>query len=199
MGKAFDENTARLAIVGDDPMLLADEDPEKVGRANKANSIAYTPARERITRLRHQLEHHRLAGNGLGDAGLSRPDSGRSSRQAPPPPPPPPPPPKPSSLLRGSTMTMPVARLGGTQFHAQAAFRLAQWPELPRAAFFRSRHRPDRRPGRRARVDGRRFDGQERHHLQPQHPDRRSLHHAACGPDRRPCVVYQAAVATRAA
>jgi len=49
MGKAFDENTARLAIVGDDPMLLADEDPEKVGRANKANSIAYTPARERIT------------------------------------------------------------------------------------------------------------------------------------------------------
>ncbi|NMG39588.1 aminopeptidase [Chelativorans sp. ZYF759] len=49
MGKAFDENTARLAIVGDDPMLLANEDPEKVGRANKANSIAYTPARERIT------------------------------------------------------------------------------------------------------------------------------------------------------
>lgn len=49
MGRAFDENTARLAIVGDDPMLLAEEDPEKVGRANKANSIAYTPARERIT------------------------------------------------------------------------------------------------------------------------------------------------------
>ena len=49
MGKAFDENTARLAIVGDDPMLLSEEDAEKVGRANKANSIAYTPARERIT------------------------------------------------------------------------------------------------------------------------------------------------------
>ncbi len=49
MGKAFDANTARLAIVGDDPMLLAAEDPDKVGRANKANSIAYTPARERIT------------------------------------------------------------------------------------------------------------------------------------------------------
>jgi aminopeptidase len=51
MGRAFDENTARLAIVGDDPMLLADEEAEKVGRANKANSIAYTPARERITRF----------------------------------------------------------------------------------------------------------------------------------------------------
>jgi aminopeptidase len=49
MGRAFDENTARLAIVGDDPMLLAGEDPDKAGRANKANSIAYTPARERIT------------------------------------------------------------------------------------------------------------------------------------------------------
>lgn len=51
MGHAFDANTARLAVVGDDPMLLSEEDPEKVGRANKANSIAYSPARERITRF----------------------------------------------------------------------------------------------------------------------------------------------------
>lgn len=51
MGEAFDSNTARLAIVGEDPMLLSNEDPEKVGRANKANSIAYKPARERITRF----------------------------------------------------------------------------------------------------------------------------------------------------
>jgi aminopeptidase len=51
MGAAFDNNTARLAIVGDDPMLLANEDPEKVGRVNKANSQALTPARERITRF----------------------------------------------------------------------------------------------------------------------------------------------------
>ncbi|ESR27290.1 aminopeptidase [Lutibaculum baratangense] len=49
MGKAFDGNTARLAIVGEDPMLLADQDPEKVGRAGKANAIAYGPARDRIT------------------------------------------------------------------------------------------------------------------------------------------------------
>ena len=51
MGAAFDNNTARLAIVGDDPMLLANEDPQKVGRVNKANSQALTPARERITRF----------------------------------------------------------------------------------------------------------------------------------------------------
>ena len=51
MGEAFDSNTARMAIVGDDPMLLSEQDPEKVGRANKANSIAYKPARERITQF----------------------------------------------------------------------------------------------------------------------------------------------------
>src|SRR5216684_1174370 len=48
MSKAFAGNTARLAIVGDNPMLLAGEDPIKVSRASKANSIAYQPALERI-------------------------------------------------------------------------------------------------------------------------------------------------------
>jgi aminopeptidase len=48
MSKAFAGNTARLAIVGDNPMLLSGEDPAKVARANKANSIAYRPALERI-------------------------------------------------------------------------------------------------------------------------------------------------------
>ncbi|MDC1296626.1 aminopeptidase [Alphaproteobacteria bacterium] len=51
MGSAFDNNTARLAIAGDDPMLLATMDADKVSRANKANAIAYKPARERITRF----------------------------------------------------------------------------------------------------------------------------------------------------
>src|SRR5437868_2373097 len=48
MSKAFAANTARLAIVGDNPMLLSSEDPNKVARASKANSIAYQPALERI-------------------------------------------------------------------------------------------------------------------------------------------------------
>jgi aminopeptidase len=48
MAKAFGANTARLAIVGDNPMLLAGEDPAKVSRASKANSIAYQPALEKI-------------------------------------------------------------------------------------------------------------------------------------------------------
>jgi len=48
MSKAFAANTARLAIVGDNPMLLAGEDPAKVSRASKANSMAYQPALEKI-------------------------------------------------------------------------------------------------------------------------------------------------------
>ncbi|MDP1732414.1 MAG: aminopeptidase [Devosia sp.] len=49
MAKAFSGNAARLAIAGDNPMLLAAEDPDKVSRANRANSIAYKPALEKIT------------------------------------------------------------------------------------------------------------------------------------------------------
>jgi aminopeptidase len=49
VAKAFGANTARLAIVGEDPMLLSSEDPAKAARANKANSIAYRPALEKIT------------------------------------------------------------------------------------------------------------------------------------------------------
>jgi aminopeptidase len=48
MAKAFSANTARLAIVGDNPMLLSGEDPAKVARASKVNSIAYQPALEKI-------------------------------------------------------------------------------------------------------------------------------------------------------
>lgn len=49
MAKAFANNAARLAVRGDDPSLLSAQDPAKVSRANKANSIAYHPALEKIT------------------------------------------------------------------------------------------------------------------------------------------------------
>ena len=52
MGEAFDNNTARMAIAGDDPMLLSEMDPDKVSRANKAMAKAYKPARERITEFK---------------------------------------------------------------------------------------------------------------------------------------------------
>ncbi|MBU1313350.1 MAG: aminopeptidase [Alphaproteobacteria bacterium] len=49
MAKAFAGGAARLAIAGDNPLLLADQDPSKVARANKANSMAYKPALEKIS------------------------------------------------------------------------------------------------------------------------------------------------------
>ena len=51
MANAFDKNTARLAVVGDDPMLLVEQNPEDVGQANKAVSKASSSVRERITRF----------------------------------------------------------------------------------------------------------------------------------------------------
>lgn len=48
MGRAFAANAARLAVSGDNPMLLADEDPGHVSRAGQANSRAYKPALEKI-------------------------------------------------------------------------------------------------------------------------------------------------------
>lgn len=49
IGKAFDQNAARLAVRGENPMLLSNEEPDKVARANKATSVAYRPALEKIT------------------------------------------------------------------------------------------------------------------------------------------------------
>ena len=50
MGAAFKSGTARLAITGTNPLLLSNEDPDKVSRANEAVSKAYRPALELITR-----------------------------------------------------------------------------------------------------------------------------------------------------
>ncbi|MGB0125039.1 MAG: aminopeptidase [Silvibacterium sp.] len=50
MAAAFKSGAARLAIAGGNPALLSQQDPEKVGRANRAVSKAYRPALELITR-----------------------------------------------------------------------------------------------------------------------------------------------------
>jgi aminopeptidase len=49
MAQAFRSGSARMAIAGNNPSLLSGEDPEKVGRANRATSKAYGPVRELIT------------------------------------------------------------------------------------------------------------------------------------------------------
>lgn len=50
IASAFRSGTARLAITGGNPALLANEDPVKIGRANVAFSKASKPAMELITR-----------------------------------------------------------------------------------------------------------------------------------------------------
>jgi aminopeptidase len=49
MAEAYRGGAARLAIRGDNPALLAGQDPDKVSRANRARSAAYRPALELIT------------------------------------------------------------------------------------------------------------------------------------------------------
>ena len=49
MAAAFSANAARMAIVGDNPMLLSGQDPAKVSRAARANAAAYKPALEKIS------------------------------------------------------------------------------------------------------------------------------------------------------
>ncbi|MDX8350892.1 aminopeptidase [Cognatiyoonia sp. IB215182] len=48
MAAAFKGGAARMAITGDDPMLLAEQDPTRVARVSKANAIASKPAMDPI-------------------------------------------------------------------------------------------------------------------------------------------------------
>ncbi len=48
MAEAYRNGAARLAIAGDNPMLLSTQDAARVSRANRANSRAYQPALEKI-------------------------------------------------------------------------------------------------------------------------------------------------------
>lgn len=81
MAKAYANGAARLAIAGDNPMLLAEQDPAKVARANKANSTAYKPALEKISNfdINWNIISYQTR---LGKTGLSRRDGRRSGSQA---------------------------------------------------------------------------------------------------------------------
>ena len=72
MGAAFKSGAARLAVAGSNPALLSNEDPEKVGRANRAVSQAYRPALELITR--HSINWTIVAGATPAWAALMFPD-----------------------------------------------------------------------------------------------------------------------------
>lgn len=52
MARAYEAGAARLALVGEDPFLLSDQDSAKVGRANRATATAYRPALMHISDFR---------------------------------------------------------------------------------------------------------------------------------------------------
>ena len=49
MANAYETNAARLHVSSENPMALSGFDPAKVGRASKAQSLAYKPALEKIS------------------------------------------------------------------------------------------------------------------------------------------------------
>ena len=184
VGKAFAANTARLAIVGDDPMLLVAGRPGQ-GRARQQGQFDRLPAGAREDRrLRHQLEHRRLSDRLMGEPCLSGRRGGGRGRQA-----------RGSDLLRfPRRQCRSGSSLGRAQCGARPADGMAERETISRAPLFRSGHGSHHRPRRRSRLAGRRGDGEERNHLQPEHSDRRGLHDAACAPGRRPCRQHQAAL-----
>ena len=72
MRAAYESGVARLGITGAHPSLLSNEDPDKVGRANRATSEAYRPALELITR--HAINWTIVASATPGWAAVMFPD-----------------------------------------------------------------------------------------------------------------------------
>ena len=139
MAKAFAANTARLAIVGDNPMLLSGEDPAKVSRANKANSMAYQPALEKI--IGFDINWNIVAYPSPAWAKQVFPGDEEDVAVAK----------LADAIFAASRVDKddPVAAWADAQCGAARAHRLAERPALPRAALFRARHRSDGRPRRR--------------------------------------------------
>ena len=82
LAAAYKGGAARMAITGDDPMLLADQDPAKVARLSKATSIAAKPAMAPHRGIRGELEHRRLPRCRLGRARVPRSARCRGAGQA---------------------------------------------------------------------------------------------------------------------
>ena len=127
IAKAFAADTARLAIVGDNPMLLSGEDPAKVARANKANSFAYQPALEKIASF--DINWNIVAYPGASWARRCFPAKKRTLRW--------PNSPTRFSPLRASTMTIP-SRHGRRTTPNSPAQRMAERSEVPGPALFRT-------------------------------------------------------------
>ena len=139
MAKAFSSNTARLAIVGDNPMLLSGEDPNKVARASKANSMAYQPALEKIVNF--DTNWNIIAFPSLPWAKQVFPDDADDVALAK----------LADAIFKASRVDHDGAIAAWDRHNCgfAPAHRMAEWPALQRVALYRSRHRAHHRPRRR--------------------------------------------------
>ena len=165
-GQGLRGNTARLAVRGDNPMLLRRGPGE--GGARQPGELARLPAGAgKDHRLRHQLEHRLLPSPAWAKQVF--PDDARCGGRK-----------LADAIFAASRVDVddPDRRLEGAQCRAAAAHDMAERQNF-RRCISGTGHRPDRRACRRA-CGRAALGGQERHHLQPEHPDRGSVHHAAC-------------------
>ena len=139
MAKAFAANTARLAIVGDNPMLLAERGPRQGARANKANSMAYQPALEKIVSF--DINWNIVSYPSPSWAKQVFPGDEEDVAVA-----------KLADAIFAASRVDnddPVAAWAEAQRRAARAHRMAERPALHRAALFRAGHRSDDRARRR--------------------------------------------------
>lgn len=138
MAKAFAANTARLAVVGDNPMLLSGEDAAKVARANKANSMAYQPALEKIVGF--DVNWNIVAYPGTAWARLMFPDDGADGAVA-----------KLADAIFSASRVDNDDPIANWTAHNAALRQRTDWLNSQRfhALLLRARHRPHGRPGRR--------------------------------------------------
>ncbi len=166
MAAAFRSGAARLAIAGGDPSLLSKEDPDKVGRANRAVSKAYRPAIELITR--HEINWTIVACATPAWAAAVFPDlppEQAMSRLW-------------DAIFAASRVDLddPIARW---KQHDAGLHRRADLLNQKRyaALHFRGpRDRPACGIGGRSSLDGRRDKGRHRRLLHCQYADRRGIH-----------------------
>ena len=157
------------------------EDPAKVARASKANSIAYN-RRSTDRQFRHQLEHHRLSGPSW--AKLVFPDDEEDVAVA-----------KLADAIFSASRVDHDDAIAAGRAQRDTAQR-TEWLNGQRLmrCIIRARHRPDDRARPRPRMARRRLHREERDHLQRQHPDRGGIHHAARKAGQRARRQHQAAV-----
>ena len=137
MAKAFSGNAARLAISGDNPMMLAGQDPDKVSRANRATSMAYKPALEKITGF--DINWNIVSYPNASWAKLVFPDDPEEvavKKLA-------------DAIFAASRVDVedPIGAWKAAQCQAQGALDLAQRQQFLGAALYRAGHRPDHRAG----------------------------------------------------